>query len=210
MSITREELARRTRRLLIDVARRRQKPGSGSLLELTDWSDMTQWPDLTGLLEGLRWAIAGAVATRLYMPERATRDVDVAMFAPDIGSAETRLADAGYMKTGKRSIGAFTSRAPSGQELDLIRVEGQRWSTALDAAAHNADPHGSPVLTLPFLVLMKLESGRLQDVADVTRMLGFASDEALAGVRNIVGLYAAEMSEDLESAKALNLIQLLV
>jgi len=120
MATTREELARRTRRLLIDVARRRQKPGSGSVLELTDWSDMTQWPDLTGLLKGLRWAIAGAVATRLYMPERATRDVDVAVFAPDIGNAETRLADAGYVKTGKRSIGAFTSNCG---QLRLTRLD---------------------------------------------------------------------------------------
>lgn len=199
MAITREELARRTRRLLIDVARRRQKPGSGSMLELTDWSDMTQWPDLTGLLEGLRWAIAGAVATRLYMPERATRDVDVAVFAQDIGNAETRLAEAGYVKTGKRSIGGSTWRAPAGQEVDLISVEGQLWSTALDAAGQNLDPNGSPVLTLPYLVLINLESGRALDVADVVRMLGFADESALADVRSVISDNARELADDLES-----------
>ncbi|MEX0750523.1 MAG: hypothetical protein WD359_06905 [Dehalococcoidia bacterium] len=199
MAITREELARRTRRLLISVARRRQKPGSGSLLKLTDWSDMAQWPDLTGALEGLRWAIVGAVATRLYMPERATSDLDVVVLAGDANTAEARLSAAGYEKLGALSIGGSTWRAPSGQQLDLISVDGSRWVTALELATTNADPAGSRVLTLPFLVLMKLESGRLQDVADVGRMLGFADDQGLADVRNVIGQYAPEVADDLAS-----------
>lgn len=199
MAISRKELARRTRRLLIDVARRRQRLGSGSLLELTDWSDMRHWPDLTNVLTGLRWAIAGAVATRMYMPERATGDVNVAVLAPDVPVAEERLFAAGYVRLGTLSIGGSTWRAPSGEEIDLITVENQRWNVALAAASPNADPNGSPVLTLPYLVLMKLESGRLQDVADVTRMLGFADDESIAGVREVIRQYSPEMSEDLES-----------
>jgi hypothetical protein len=160
---------------------------------------MERWPDLTGVLQDLRWAIAGAVAARMYMPERGTRDVDIVVLADDISAAEARLAHAGYARLGALSIGGSTWRAPSGQELDLITVHGPRWSTALELAGSNVDPNGSPVLTLPFLALMKLESGRLQDLADVSRMLGFADDHALAAVRSVISQHAPGMSGDLES-----------
>jgi hypothetical protein len=199
MVISREELARRTRRLLIDVASRRQKPGSGSLLKLTDWSDMTQWPDLTGVLKGVRWAIAGAVATRLYMPERATSDLDMVVLAPDGNMAEARLADARCTKLGALSIGGSSWRHPSGTQIDLIEVDGRQWEEGLRAAQQNLGPDGSPVLTLPYLVLMKLESSRTLDVGDVVRMLGFADASALEGVRSAINEYAPELSEDLES-----------
>ena len=57
----------------------------------------------------------------------------------------------------------------------------------------------SPVLTLPYLVLMKLEAGRIQDIGDISRMLGFASDESLTEVREVVGRYSTDATEDLES-----------
>jgi hypothetical protein len=199
MALPRDELARRTRRLLIDVAQRRQKPGSGSILKLTEWSNMERWPDLAPVLSGLRWAIAGAVATRMYMPERATQDIDAVVLAPDIAAAKRRLLEAGYVELGPLSIGGNSFRAQSGQMLDVISVEGELWQAGLRAASENLDPAGSPVLTLPFLVLMKLESGRVQDVADVSRMLGFADAAALDEVRALIARHARDMTADLES-----------
>ena len=38
---------------------------------------MITWPDLRIVLQGIRWAVVGAVATRAYMPERMTRDLDI-------------------------------------------------------------------------------------------------------------------------------------
>jgi hypothetical protein len=55
------------------------------------------------------------------------------------------------------------------------------------------------VLVLPYLVLMKLESSRLQDTADLSRMLGLASEEELARVRAVVARYAPGEADDLES-----------
>jgi hypothetical protein len=63
----------------------------------------------------------------------------------------------------------------------------------------NQDPAGYPVLALPYLVLMKMASSRVQDTADTTRMLGLASEEELARVRAVVARYAPEEIEDLES-----------
>ncbi len=61
------------RRTLIEIARRRQGPGTGSTLQLsTTRTSHIHWPDLTAVLHPLLWAVVGAAATRLYMPERRT------------------------------------------------------------------------------------------------------------------------------------------
>jgi hypothetical protein len=46
---------------------------------------------------------------------------------------------------------------------------------------------------------MKFQAGRVQDLADVTRMLGQASDEALNAARDLFGQYSPADLEDLES-----------
>ena len=50
---------------------------------------------------------------------------------------------------------------------------------------------------------MKLEASRAQDLADVSRMLGGASEGELEPVRQVVGTYMPEAAEDLESLIAL-------
>src|SRR4029079_14969568 len=57
------ELARLGRRTMIDIAQRRQRPGSGSIASRGNGIHMN-WPDLTETFNGISWAIAGAVATR--------------------------------------------------------------------------------------------------------------------------------------------------
>ena len=44
---------------------------------------MHPWPDLRELLGGLDWVIVGGVATRAYMPERMTNDLDILIRASD-------------------------------------------------------------------------------------------------------------------------------
>lgn len=73
------------------------------------------------------------------------------------------------------------------------------WQEALREAAANRDPHGLPILPLPYLVFTKLRAGRVQDVADVTRMLGLADDPRLARVRSFIAKQAPEDLDDLES-----------
>lgn len=63
----------------------------------------------------------------------------------------------------------------------------------------NYAPDGLPIVDLPYLVLMKLLAGRSQDLADISRMLGGATDPQLDGVRTVINDYLGSAREDLES-----------
>lgn len=66
-------------------------------------------------------------------------------------------------------------------------------------AAENRDLQGLPVIPLPYLVIMKLDASRHQDVADLARMLGQASEQQLAEVRAAVQRWRPADQEDLEA-----------
>ena len=88
-------------------------------------------------------------------------------------------------------------QSPTGVEIDVLFGS---YTWLADALAHpHRDPDGFPVVSLPYLVLMKLDAMRAQDWADVSRMLGWADDEALDEVRAVVKQYGPQDSEDLES-----------
>ena len=63
----------------------------------------------------------------------------------------------------------------------------------------NYSPDGLPIIDLPYLVLMKLIAGRSQDLADISRMLGGATDIQLHEVKKIINQYIPNADEDLES-----------
>ncbi len=52
---------------------------------------MHPWPDLRPILEGIPWVIVGGVATRAYMPERVTQDLDILVRHRDGGEVRARL-----------------------------------------------------------------------------------------------------------------------
>src|SRR5207248_1329930 len=155
------------------------------------------WPDLRPILSDLAWAIAGAVATRAYMPERATNDLDILVHQRDGETALERLQSAGFGLISPLAIPGFALRSPEGQAVDLLLGD-HPWIG--EALAHPAyDPAGYPVLDLPYLVLMKLEASRVQDLGDLARMLGLAPVAELERVRSAVRRYAPEATDDLES-----------
>ncbi len=78
------------------------------------------WPDLTVNLADIPWAVVGAVATRQYMPERSTADLDIAILPSDTGRVAERLRAAGYELLGSLSIGGSTWRSPAGIALDVL------------------------------------------------------------------------------------------
>ncbi len=166
-----------------------------------------RWPNLTDVLSGVRWAVVGAVATRRYMPERATADLDVVVLAEDAARAAECLTAAGYGWRGDLAIGGSSWEAPDGAQVDVIEGREPWWPVALAEATANRDEQGLPVLTLPYLVLMKLLASRVQDLADVTRMLGAAADSDLARVREAVRQHAGELKEDLESLISLGKLE---
>jgi hypothetical protein len=61
------------------------------------------------------------------------------------------------------------------------------------------DPQGLPVLSLPYLVLMKVLSSRTQDLADVSRMLGLATESERQATRQVFEKWWPDALEDLES-----------
>ena len=159
---------------------------------------MNPWPDLRPILKGLPWAIVGAVATRAYMPERATKDLDILVSHQISEQVLERLQKGGYQFVSKLTIvPGFLLHSPGGVEVDVILGDYPWLDEALAHPWH--DPAGYPVLDLPYLVLMKLESSRTQDLGDLSRMLGLASEPELERVRNVVNLYAPDVAEDVES-----------
>ena len=189
---------RQKRRFMIDMLKRRVRPGTGSSVEfMRRRTAMNPWPDLRPILQGIDWVIIGGVATRAYMPERMTRDMDILVHHSKGNAAISRLQEAGYQILGRLAIPGYSLRSPEGTEVDVIFGK-EAW--LIEALAHpERDPAGYPVIGLPYLILLKMTAQRAQDWADVSRMLGLASNTELDEVRAAVARYSPEDSEDLES-----------
>jgi len=87
---------RQKRRFMIDMLKRRVRPGTGSSAEfMRRRTAMNPWPDLRPILRGIDWAIIGGVATRAYMPERMTKDLDILVHKDDGEAVMARLKKAG-------------------------------------------------------------------------------------------------------------------
>lgn len=158
---------------------------------------MNEWPDLRPILQGIRWVVVGGVATRAYMPERMTKDLDILISAEDGAAALQQLQAAGYKLLKPLAIPGYVFESPTGVEIDLL-LGAQPWlPEALEKIRHDAA--NLPVLDLPYLILMKLSASRGRDLGDITTMLGWADEEALQNVRAVVAAYSPQDSEDLES-----------
>lgn len=140
---------------------------------------MHPWLDLRPILDGIDWVLVGDVATRAYMPERVTKDVDVLIHHRDAEEAMHRFRQAGYAVVSRLAVPGHLLRSPEGVEVDLL-FGNYPWLTEA-LKNRNFDAAGYPVIRLPYLVLMKLTAQRAQDWADVSRMLGWAaaSDQGL-------------------------------
>lgn len=158
---------------------------------------MNPWPDLRPILKGIDWAIVGGVATRAYMPERMTKDLDIVVHQRDGEAVIKKLEQAGYGIVSQLAIPGFLMLSPDGTELDVLFGNYPWLKKALDHPGY--DPAGYPVVKLPYLVMMKMEAQRVRDLGDLGTMLGWASDADLDEVRTVVKKYMLEDLEDLES-----------
>ena len=182
----------------MSISLRQQKPGTGSAPQFLRRRTATiTWPDLRTVLQGFRWAVVGDVATRAFMPERMTGDFDILVHHQDGDAALARLREAGYHVASELSIPGYMLNAPDGTEIDLLLIPFPWIDDALQP--DQRDPAGYPVLDLPYLVLMKMETSRAQDLADLSKMLGLAAKEDLARIREIVARYMPAAADDLES-----------
>jgi hypothetical protein len=140
------------------------------------------------------------------MPERATHDLDILIAHADAQEVQTRLRSAGFALLQDLSIGGTVWRAADGVMLDVVESAAP-WVPEALATLHT-DPQGLPVLSLPYLVLMKVQSGRTQDLADVSRMLGLASDDQRGATREVFRRWQPDALEDLESLTALGKLEI--
>ncbi len=158
---------------------------------------MNPWPDLRPILKGIDWAVIGGVATRAYMPERMTKDLDILVHKNDGEAVVKKLKEAEYQIVSHLAIPGYLLTSPEGVEVDVIFGSYTWLKEALSHPGH--DLAGYPVIELPYLILLKLTAQRAQDWADVSRMLGWASDLELDAVRAVVARYTPDDLEDLES-----------
>ena len=158
---------------------------------------MNPWPDLRPILAGISWAITGAVATRAYMPERMTQDLDILVHRADCQVVWQRFQAAGYKLSSVLDAPYFVARSPDGVEVDVICADFPWLQEALTTPQH--DLANYPVLDFPYLIIMKLMANRGIDIGDMTRMLGLASPEQLDRVQALVAHYSPQDSEDLQA-----------
>ena len=131
------------------------------------------------------------------MPERMTRAIDILVHHHDRDPALARLKGAGYQVAPDLSIPGYMLNTPDGTEIDLLLIPFEWLDDALQP--DRTDAAGYPVLGLPYLVLMKMETSRPQDLGDLSRMLGLAEEDDLEQVRAAVTRYMPDAAEDLES-----------
>jgi len=186
------------RKHLLAMATRRAKPGSGSDLDaLREAGAPYRIADLVPGLPGCRVAIVGGLAVARYMPARMTLDTDVLVAREDQDRMESLLVHSGATRLGDLAVGGSSWRLPGGRILDLLALDAPWVAEALDHVIR--DEEGWPFISLPHLVAMKLESGRIQDLADISRMLGYAGENEVKSVRDVVARFRPQDAEDVES-----------
>jgi hypothetical protein len=185
-----------TRTKFIEITKRRIKPGSGSnvafLTNRTWTSVVTNLSDLITV----PYVIVDGVATRLYMPERMTLDLDILIHTDRAAELYQDLATKAVL-IGELSIGGTSWELPDKTVLDILTDDRPWVNKALEQP--KISPDGQPVIDLPYLTLMKLAASRMTDISDISRMLGQASESDLDRVRNVIATYDRESLEDLES-----------
>jgi hypothetical protein len=189
---------RQRRRILIEMCLRRIQPGAYTSPEFFQQrTTVHTWPDLHHIFGDIPWLVTGGVATRLYMPERSTNDIDVIIRRSDCQKAWSRFREAGFSVASALDAPYFVARAIETPEVDVICAD-LPW---LEHALLNPrrDAANLPIIDLPYLILMKLRANRGVDIGDMTRMLGLASDEDLDRVHAAVTRYSPQDVDDLNA-----------
>ncbi len=201
------DIYRQKRKLFIGLVKKRVKSGSGSSLEFLEkrtWSHPVS--NLKLIIKQAPFVIVGGVATRLYMPERTTLNIDTLIKVQDRSLIYQDLENSHSQKIGDLSISRSQWRLPDNTSLDVLEGEDNWVEEAITNP--NYAPDGLPIIALPYLILMKLSASRTQDLADVSRMLGLAEEKELDKVREIIKKYLSTAQEDLESLITLGKLEI--
>lgn len=193
-------MAARPATTFLRMALRRAARGTGSPLSFLDRRTAVQpVPDIGRILGSVAWALVGGIALRAYMPERMTLDVDILIREDDSAVARDAFIAAGYRVTGQLSIGGFSVQAADAGEPPVdVLTRADAWLA--EALAHPAaDAAGLPVLGRPYLMLLKLQAGRTQDLADIQRLLARTPRSERASTRLLLAQHHPDLVEDYDS-----------
>lgn len=155
-------------------------------------------------LKSAPFVVVDDVATRLYMPERMTLDIDILIKANDKNLIYQDLINAQAKRIGDLSIAGSQWQLSDNTALDVLEVEDDWVDAALSKP--NYSPDALPVALAGDV--MKLSASRTQDLADISRMLGLATEEDLSEVRQVIALYLPTAREDLESLIVLGKLEI--
>lgn len=193
-------MAARPTTTFLRLALRRAARGTGSLpIFLARRTAVQPVPNLRAVLGAVPWVLVGGIALRAYMPERMTLDVDILIHTRNANAVRNSFIAASYLVIGQLSIGGFTVQAADIAEPPIdVLIRNDSW---LDGALANpvADPAGYPVLSRPYLLLIKLQAGRTQDLADVQRLLSQTVQAERASIRALIEQESPELVEDFDS-----------
>jgi hypothetical protein len=186
------------RKYFIAMVNKYAKPGAGSGIEFLNQRTWTHpVANIAQIIKQTQFVIVGGVATRLYMPERMTLDLDILVKAEEARLVYQDLIEANSQKIGELTIPGSQWQLEDGTLLDVLEGKDDWVHTAIQHP--NSSPDGLPIIRLPYLVLMKLLAGRSQDLADISRMLGGATEVQLINVKQVIGQYLPSVLEDIES-----------
>ncbi len=193
-----QDLSAQKRRFFLGLVEKRIKSGSGSSLEFLHQRSWT-YPvsNLNLILKQAPFVVVGGIATRMYMPERMTLDLDILIKSEDSELIYQDLKNANAKKIGNLSIPGTQWQLLDNTSLDVLEGEDDWVKDAL--CNPNYAPDGLPIIPLPYLILMKLSASRTQDLADISRMLALAEETELSIVRQVIKTYLPTAAEDLES-----------
>src|SRR5207247_2721650 len=134
----------------ICLAKKLQRPGTGSGLDfLRRRTANMRFPDIEPMLTSVNFAVIGAAATRQYMAERLTNDLDILVSKANLKEAEKRLKKAGATRIGELTIDPSQWTLSDGFHLDVIALEDEWVGSAITDAQSNRDLQGLPILPMP-------------------------------------------------------------
>lgn len=186
--------------IFLKMALRRAAHGTGSTPDFFERrTAMQAIPDLHTILAPIPWVLVGGIALRAYIPERMTQDVDILVHERDAVQVQAKFIRAEYQLTGLPSIGGFSMELPQQKSppIDVLVREDSWLDSALNTPSH--DEAGYPILARPYLLLLKLQDGRTQDLADIQRLLAYRSSNERDTMRQIIEQESPELVEDFDA-----------
>jgi hypothetical protein len=130
------------------------------------------------LLDGIDFMLIGAHAAAVFAPERNTNDVDIIVAPESFPEAERSLSIAGWSKQNdllfpNTNLGLYGSawQHCDRSDIDVISTDAA-WLHEAFRLPPVLNHEEQRVIPLAYLVLMKVDSARGIDQADLSRMLG--------------------------------------